>query len=190
MFVKKNNMFQNQCDHFILLIRLFQRLLSVANADSSAKLRFLQNSSSMREPAGIPWVLEHTYASRVLRTSLSSSIRRMCPRYLILLLRIASTRLNFGAVAVTLYPSFVMTLRHLLLKPFTVFLTASVKSQDSQAWVKVEQTAVLYIFSFMESGRRQSSHSLYRPLKALWAITIRCLTSAMLSPSHWVLLPR
>ena len=168
--IVKNNMFQNQCDHFILLIRLFQRLLSVANADSSATLRFLQISSSMSEPAGIPWVLEHTYASRVLRTSLSSSIRRMCPRYLILLLRIASTRLNFGAVAVTLYPSFVMTLRHLLLKPFTVFLTASVKSQDSQAWVKVGQTALLYIFCFIERGRRWSSYSLYRSLKAqhLW----------------------
>ena len=162
-------------------------LLSLARLARSSKEPLTQSWS--RDPSG---TLDPplTYAHRVRRTSLSAFMRRICPAYLNLRFRIASTKSYSGFVAVAQCGRFVMVCRHLLLNPFSILLTSSVRSHASQACVSVEQTEDLYRRIFIGRCRRWSFQIWYKELKRAWAMSILYFTSALSSPSHCVRLPR
>ena len=124
-----------------------------------------------------------TYAMKVLRTSRSTLILSIWPRYLSLRFRMAKIRSKSGDLDVSLYSLLVILLRHLQLNPFSVLLTFRVSSHASHPCVSVEQTANLYNLNFSDRGSLWSLQRLLSSLKAVCAITILCLTSAMQSLS-------
>ena len=82
-----------------------------------------------------------------------------------------------------------MKCRHLLLKPFIFFITVSVMSHASDAWEKVEQTAVQYSLSRRGMDNRRSAQRWYRDVNLACAMSILCFKSES-SPSHYCRLPR
>ena len=83
-----------------------------------------------------------------------------------------------------------MKCRHLLLKPFIFFITVSVMSHASDAWEKVEQTAVQYSLSRRGMDNRWSAQRWNRDVNLACAMSILCFTSESSSPSHCCWLPR